>query len=299
MHRIDTDGTVLSAPTPPPVGSTVGYFSDGDAITGTSGTVISAAWLNAVQDEIANVIFEAGISLDKTETDQLKQAILQIIANNAISGAVGTTDGTVVRVNSDGTVSSSSSVKADPLAEPSAALDISSFDKGLLIPRLSTVERDGIESPATGLLIFNADEKRFQVCADSLWKNITPTHPLTFEVIGPYSSGGPVQNAVMIERCGQTRRILGASLFVNQNGESGSLQVDVKVSTDAGVNWVSIFSAKPKVLASAGDLASSSAAVLVDPTVVYSSTALFRLDIESVPAGLPNDFVLSLESEVL
>lgn len=39
----------------------------------------------------------------------------------------------------------------------SAALDISSTDAGLLIPRMTQVERDGITSPATGLLIYQTD----------------------------------------------------------------------------------------------------------------------------------------------
>ncbi|MDQ6479195.1 hypothetical protein [Dyadobacter sp. LHD-138] len=41
--------------------------------------------------------------------------------------------------------------------DASAVLDISSSNKGLLIPRLSQSERGGIQSPATGLLIFQTD----------------------------------------------------------------------------------------------------------------------------------------------
>lgn len=39
--------------------------------------------------------------------------------------------------------------------DPSAALDIDMPDKGLLIPRLTTAQRDAIASPANSLLIFN------------------------------------------------------------------------------------------------------------------------------------------------
>ncbi len=41
--------------------------------------------------------------------------------------------------------------------DPSAMLDVKSTDKGLLIPRLTTSQRNGISSPATGLLIFQTD----------------------------------------------------------------------------------------------------------------------------------------------
>ena len=48
-------------------------------------------------------------------------------------------------------------------ANSSAMLDISSNQKGLLIPRLKTVERDAVSLPATALLIFNTDLLQFQV----------------------------------------------------------------------------------------------------------------------------------------
>lgn len=42
--------------------------------------------------------------------------------------------------------------------DASAALDISSTTKGLLIPRMTTAQRDAIASPATGLLIWNTTD---------------------------------------------------------------------------------------------------------------------------------------------
>lgn len=41
--------------------------------------------------------------------------------------------------------------------DASAMLDVSSSEKGVLIPRMTEVERDGINMPATGLLIFQED----------------------------------------------------------------------------------------------------------------------------------------------
>lgn len=45
---------------------------------------------------------------------------------------------------------------ADP--DPTAMLDISSTTSGLLTPRMSRTERDAINTPATGLLIYQTDE---------------------------------------------------------------------------------------------------------------------------------------------
>ncbi len=42
-------------------------------------------------------------------------------------------------------------------ADTSAILDVSSTQKGLLIPRMSAAQRNAIATPATGLLIYQTD----------------------------------------------------------------------------------------------------------------------------------------------
>ncbi len=46
-------------------------------------------------------------------------------------------------------------------ANTSAMLDVKSSNKGLLIPRMTSAQRDAISSPATGLLVFDTDENNF------------------------------------------------------------------------------------------------------------------------------------------
>jgi len=52
---------------------------------------------------------------------------------------------------------------SDSATDPdaSAMLDVTSTDKGVLIPRMTAIQRDAIESPATGLLIYNTDDAAF------------------------------------------------------------------------------------------------------------------------------------------
>jgi hypothetical protein len=45
--------------------------------------------------------------------------------------------------------------------DPSAMLDVKSTTKGMLVPRMSITERDGISQPATGLLIFCTDDNHY------------------------------------------------------------------------------------------------------------------------------------------
>ena len=53
--------------------------------------------------------------------------------------------------------------------DATAQLDISSTSKGLLIPRLSTGQRNAIVSPAQGLMILNLDDKCIDIWNGSTW----------------------------------------------------------------------------------------------------------------------------------
>ncbi|OIQ28176.1 MAG: hypothetical protein BM564_10655 [Bacteroidetes bacterium MedPE-SWsnd-G2] len=46
--------------------------------------------------------------------------------------------------------------------DPSAMLDVSSTDKGLLVPRLTNANIAAIENPAQGLIVYNIDTNAFQ-----------------------------------------------------------------------------------------------------------------------------------------
>jgi hypothetical protein len=53
----------------------------------------------------------------------------------------------------------------------SSIIDISSTDKGMLIPRMTSAQRDAIFNPANGLLIYNTDSDEFQFNSNS---TVTP-----------------------------------------------------------------------------------------------------------------------------
>jgi hypothetical protein len=54
----------------------------------------------------------------------------------------------------------------------SAALEISSTTKGLLIPRMTGAQRSAIASPITGLLVFDTDTKTIWTYDGAAWKNL-------------------------------------------------------------------------------------------------------------------------------
>jgi hypothetical protein len=78
--------------------------------------------------------------------------VLNIIAINLVFSQSG------VSVNATGA-----------FADNSAILDVSSTAQGLLIPRMTTVQRDAIVSPALSLLIFNTTTNCFEAYVNGLW----------------------------------------------------------------------------------------------------------------------------------
>ena len=58
--------------------------------------------------------------------------------------------------------------------DPSAVLDASANDKGVLVPRLTTAQRLGIATPANGLLVFDTDLNCFHFYSSSStsWENL-------------------------------------------------------------------------------------------------------------------------------
>ncbi|EJD6670108.1 hypothetical protein M0K80_RS04395, partial [Providencia rettgeri] len=72
----------------PPINTPDSSFHDGDPTTGQLGTIVTALWLNNVQAatrdtqlELKNVLAKAGIQPDPKKTNQLAEAISQIIGS--------------------------------------------------------------------------------------------------------------------------------------------------------------------------------------------------------------------------
>ena len=87
MHRIDTPSNAGTVPTPLPQG-TPGYFKE-PTPGQHNGTEVSADWLNAVQEEMVQVILDLGGTLDKTDHAQLR-ALLGPLVKGIVADASDT-----------------------------------------------------------------------------------------------------------------------------------------------------------------------------------------------------------------
>lgn len=65
--------------------------------------------------------------------------------------------------------------------DPSALLEVQSTDKGVLLPRLTSSQKNGIASPAQGLFIFDTDTESFWYYDGTQW----------VEALGPIGPTGP------------------------------------------------------------------------------------------------------------
>ena len=64
---------------------------------------------------------------------------------------------------------------ADP--DPSAILDAQSTSKGILIPRMNSIQRNAISNPANGLLVFDTDSNDFWFFNGSIWGKLSGELP--------------------------------------------------------------------------------------------------------------------------
>ncbi len=56
--------------------------------------------------------------------------------------------------------------------DPSAMLDVKSIDKGMLVPRLTSTQREAIASPANGLLVFDSTTESFWFYSNPQWTEL-------------------------------------------------------------------------------------------------------------------------------
>lgn len=74
MHRIDGPGATQD-----------NKFTEGDPANGTQATIVTAEWLNAVQEELARAIESVGVDLVKSNNTQLEEALRRIGGSSVVS----------------------------------------------------------------------------------------------------------------------------------------------------------------------------------------------------------------------
>ena len=91
--------------------------------------------------------------------------------------------------------------------DASAMLDVSATDKGVLIPRMTTAERNAISSPANGLMIFTTDDICLGIYEDGQWQIV---------VCDLACSSAPATPGTITGNSSPSENSIGESYYVNQ-----------------------------------------------------------------------------------
>lgn len=100
---------------------------------------------------------------------------------------------------------------------PSAALDVNSTTKGLLIPRMSTTERTTIPSPMKGLLVFDNTTSSFWFYNGSAWQQASLNNQWAVNGSAISYSGGRVGVGTSTPKA---RMAIDSSLLVDQSNSN-------------------------------------------------------------------------------
>lgn len=109
--------------------------------------------------------------------------------------------------------------------DTSAMLDVGSTNKGLLLPRLTTAQRDAISLPATGLLVYNITTSTFDYYTGTVWLSLSPASSTpSVPIIRTYTSNAtwtkpPGLKYIIVEMVGGGG---GGSGTGSTRGNSGS-----------------------------------------------------------------------------
>lgn len=117
-----------------------------------------SAVIGIASDNLAQLHFETAA------TNDYAYFLAGPIVNNDLflefAGCLGTT----FRVDDTGVIGS---------GEPSALLNVTTTTKGFLPPRLTTVQKNAIAAPATGLMLYDTTLNKLCVFTGAVWETVT------------------------------------------------------------------------------------------------------------------------------
>ena len=103
----------------------------------------------------------------------------------------------------------------------SARLDVSSTTQGLLPPRMTTVQRNAIPTPAQGLMIFNTTIKCFEVWSGSSWMSLCEGACVPAPTVA--NAGADFNSTSSTYALQGNTPSIGTGLWTIQSGVGGSL----------------------------------------------------------------------------
>jgi hypothetical protein len=128
--------------------------------------------------------------------------------------SVATLTAQSVSINTDGSAAHASSI-----------LEVKSTTKGILVPRMTTTQRNLIAAPATGLLIYNTSTHGFQYRNATAWVNLNTDN---------FMSDADNDTKIQVEELPDEDRIRfdigGTERLIMQHNSQGTFYMDIRAS---------------------------------------------------------------------
>jgi hypothetical protein len=231
-----TSGTLTAARTYtlPDKTGTIAMLSDVENILNTNGLVLTGNYTHDLNSNSLGM-FDGSIGLGDDLTvisnDATKTYLANFVSSN--SNAVLTLRNIVENVGI-----------GNNLPDSSAKLEISSTDKGLLIPRMSTTQRNAIGSPTESLMIYNTTDDQFEFY-DSLgaWSQLGGGGASIYTADGTIGTGRVVTLTDTITfkgiglTIGQRNLIIrdGNNDYILENFDNGYFKRTIRSGSNLGV----------------------------------------------------------------
>ena len=197
------------------------WIGEGNTTLSSSNSSINTNWLNPNTDYfIVLQVDSTGFGYNELATISYQLPLVAVKSNNSDTASFADTSGYSINIDPGAFSDSSAINEIQSLGEvlsvdsnasgktiynlnnltigdtirPSAALAINRTDAGLLLPRLTKIQRNGIVNPEKGLIVYCTDcvnEGRVSVYDGNTWELLSQTNSTgSYAVI----SAGPVQN---------------------------------------------------------------------------------------------------------
>jgi hypothetical protein len=244
MFRIDVPSAAASLPSPSAAG-TPGYFTGGNPGVGTPATVVSADWLNLVQEELLSVLTAASVTPSKTTRNQLLTSINTLIAANSPSSLIGT--GTNISL-SIGSASATGTITADEIVLGAslggAVSKISNYSQAINLATTGAGGMDTGSAPVNGFIAIyatvKADGTKGVVCCN-VSSSVSPTYTGANPVAGVIATAligiVPTDGSSLMKAGKLTGREFSyntpVSIFSAQNGQASLTSQSVSAAVPA------------------------------------------------------------------
>lgn len=197
------------------------WIGEGNTTLSSSNSSINTNWLNPNTDYfIVLQVDSTGLGYNDLATISYQLPLVAVKSNNSDTASFADTSGYSINIDprafSDSSVTNEiqsldqvlsvdsnasgktiynlNNLTIGDTIRPSAALAINRTDAGLLLPRLTKIQRNGIVNPEKGLIVYCTDcvnEGRVSVYDGNTWELLSQTNSTgSYAVI----SAGPVQN---------------------------------------------------------------------------------------------------------